>query len=450
MDDKPICCDLYSGLGGWAEGFISEGYHCRGFDIEAHDYGSGGYPGELIIRDVRSIHGSECKDAAVIVASPPCQEPSYRAMPWKRARALSPEEVGIPDPEWWDKPESKMSHVELLSWRVWQRDYPRPDPKLFIELFNSCFRIQREAIEAAGHYIPLVIENVRGAQKWVGRARANYGSYYLWGDVGVVGNRIIAGIPKFGISVSAMKAVKVPGFRFDGDGGSFQTAAVESMGKKANPDGTDNPPGSWFKIADSKNRGTKTSGRSLSYDAENKWGTHNMGPGEVMHAEIAANQDGRKGPGGDWFKDGRQGQDACAEGLKNNGGSWFAIGGPGQTVTGQNPDGRKVPGISLSEGKSVGFNVTAAQRYRDGIKHGGDCFSDPNWPGKQGGTKQSGISGVRENGKGDKWFQDGAAAHGSRSDSRKAASAMIAKIPFALAQYIARTFKPIPVDSTSR
>lgn len=45
------------------------------------------------------------------------------------------------------------------------------------------FRIQREACEAAGHHIPMVVENVRGAQKWVGRASWNYGSYYLWGDV---------------------------------------------------------------------------------------------------------------------------------------------------------------------------------------------------------------------------------------------------------------------------
>ena len=42
---------------------------------------------------------------------------------------------------------------------------------------------QREAIEAAGHFIPLVVENVRGAQKWVGRSRWNYGSFHLWGDV---------------------------------------------------------------------------------------------------------------------------------------------------------------------------------------------------------------------------------------------------------------------------
>lgn len=50
-------------------------------------------------------------------------------------------------------------------------------------LFEACFRIQREACEAAGRHIPMIVENVRGAQKWVGRARWNHGSFYLWGDV---------------------------------------------------------------------------------------------------------------------------------------------------------------------------------------------------------------------------------------------------------------------------
>jgi hypothetical protein len=50
-------------------------------------------------------------------------------------------------------------------------------------LFDACFRIQREACEAAGHHIPLVIENVRGAQPWVGRSRWAFGSFHLWGDV---------------------------------------------------------------------------------------------------------------------------------------------------------------------------------------------------------------------------------------------------------------------------
>jgi hypothetical protein len=65
----------------------------------------------------------------------------------------------------------------------WGRAKALPPPHLGIELFNAQFRIQREACEAAGHYIPMVVENVRGAQKWVGTARYHYGSFYFWGDV---------------------------------------------------------------------------------------------------------------------------------------------------------------------------------------------------------------------------------------------------------------------------
>ena len=138
MTTKPLAIDLYCGLGGWAEGFLSEDYRVIGFDIEAHDYGTGGYPGELVLRDVRSLTGAELVREygipAVIVGSSPCQEFSYRAMPWKRAKALGP-------------------------------------PHLGMELFQAQFRIQREVSEAAGRYVPMIVENVRGAQKWVGRAR---------------------------------------------------------------------------------------------------------------------------------------------------------------------------------------------------------------------------------------------------------------------------------------
>jgi hypothetical protein len=171
----PLAIDLYCGLGGWAEGFLAEGWRVIGYDIEAHDYGTGGYEGELILQDVTTLHGSQFKDAVVIVASPPCQAYSYRAMPWKRAKSLPP-----------------------------------PDNTLF----DACFRIQREASKAAGRYIPLIVENVRGAQKWVGPAKWHFGSYYLWGDVPAL--------------MPMVHSVKVRGFRFDGSGKSFQTAAVEA------------------------------------------------------------------------------------------------------------------------------------------------------------------------------------------------------------------------------
>jgi hypothetical protein len=141
---RPLAIDLFCGLGGWTEGLLAEGYEVVGFDREAHQYGARRYPGSLVVQDVLTLHGSQFRDAALIVASPPCQAYSYRAMPWSRARALPP-----------------------------------PDNTLF----ESCFRLQREASAAAGRHIPLVVENVRGAQKWVGRARWNYGSFYLWGDV---------------------------------------------------------------------------------------------------------------------------------------------------------------------------------------------------------------------------------------------------------------------------
>lgn len=83
---KPLAIDLYAGLGGWTDGLLAAGYRCIGFDIERHAYGTHKYPGQLVLADVRQIHGKQFRNADLIVASPPCQEFSYMAMPWSRAK----------------------------------------------------------------------------------------------------------------------------------------------------------------------------------------------------------------------------------------------------------------------------------------------------------------------------------------------------------------------------
>jgi hypothetical protein len=153
---KPLAIDLCCGLGGWTDGLLSEGWRVRGYDIEAHEYGDEKYPAELVLRNVLEMHGSEIVDADLIVASPPCQKYSYMAMPWTLAKAQA---AAI-------RADNSGQLLRELN-----------------AIFDACFRVQREASEAAGRYIPMVVENVRGAQPWVGRAAWNFGSYYLWGDV---------------------------------------------------------------------------------------------------------------------------------------------------------------------------------------------------------------------------------------------------------------------------
>jgi hypothetical protein len=202
---------------------LAEGYEVVGFDIEQHVYGEHRYPAQLVVQDVRTLHGSQFRSAALIVASPPCQAYSYRAMPWKRAKALPPP---------------------------------------CNELFDACFRIQREACEAAGRQIPLIVENVRGAQPWVGRARWNFGSFYLWGDVpALMPMRLtggLKGVPHrtagHWTNPAEHEGSKLPGFRFDGSGRSFQSASVE--GTKQG--------GDWFAEARKGGKG----GTSASYGSK--------------------------------------------------------------------------------------------------------------------------------------------------------------------------------------
>jgi hypothetical protein len=160
---KPIALDLCCGLGGWAEGLMAAGWRVVGLDIERHVYGEHHYPSQLVLQDVHTIHGSQFRDAGLIVASPPCQEFSYMAMPFSRGKRIAAALRGQGE-----FPEGYTGSRTVCELRA---------------LFDACFRIQREASEAAGRRIPLIVENVRGAQPWVGRAAWSHGSFYLWGDV---------------------------------------------------------------------------------------------------------------------------------------------------------------------------------------------------------------------------------------------------------------------------
>jgi C-5 cytosine-specific DNA methylase len=191
---RPLAIDLFCGLGGWTDGLLAEGYDVIGFDIKQHVYGEDRYPAQLVVQDVCTLHGSQFKDATLIVASPPCQEYSYMAMPWKLAKAKA---AAIRA----DTTGEKLAALNLL--------------------FNQCFRIQKEASLAAGKHIPMLVENVRGAIPWVGRSRWNFGSFHLWGDVPA-------------LMPITLKAAKVPGFRFDGSGKTFQSASVAGL-KGAGP-----------------------------------------------------------------------------------------------------------------------------------------------------------------------------------------------------------------------
>jgi site-specific DNA-cytosine methylase len=130
---KPLAIDLFCGLGGWAEGFIAEGYRVVGFDNDPRF--AKVYPGGFVLQDVRTLDGRRFRDARCIVASPPCNRYS-----------------NVPD---------------YFGTRKGGPDH---------SLVEAVWRIRRESGR------PTLVENVQGARRWLGPA-PHRGSQYLWGDV---------------------------------------------------------------------------------------------------------------------------------------------------------------------------------------------------------------------------------------------------------------------------
>jgi hypothetical protein len=309
---KPLAIDLFCGLGGWTEGLLAENYRVIGFDIERHAYGEHRYPGSLVIQDVLTLHGSQFRDAALIVASPPCQAFSWMSMPWSRAKA-------------------KAAAIRADETGQMRADLTR--------LFDACFRIQREACEAAGRHIPLIVENVRGAQPWVGRSRWAWGSFHLFGDVPAL--------------------MPIPG---------------KVPAKRAMDD--------------------------LKY-----------GQRKLAHAHLPVGN----GPLG--RNDGTENT-----GFKSSGMNWSDRSIKGQDFT--RIAGRQALADGVKQGGSgaVWFDKAVDERRKEGTK-----------ALKDGGKAYGGDFG---------WDGSPLRRGNSKSTGRKAASAMIAKIPLPLSRFIAKTFRP--------
>jgi len=248
---NPLAIDLFCGLGGWTSGLLAESYDVVGFDIERHAYGEHRYPAQLVVQDALTLHGSQFKDATLIVASPPCQEFSYMAMPWKRAKQIAKALRG--EGEFPDGYTGSRTVAELT------------------RLFDACFRIQREASKAAGHHIPMVVENVRGAEAWLGKAAWHYGSFYLWGDVPALMPMAFRGVKVGGIDFNDFKNGK-------GTSPAFSDAAVRAI---------KNSGGSWF---------------AIGLPGQKVTGQNPVTALSVGHGLPQSDESGRK-IGGDWFSD---------------------------------------------------------------------------------------------------------------------------------------------------
>ena len=126
--------DLYCGAGGWTDAFLDKGWRVVGYDIYRHP----AYRGELVLSNVLTLTAADLPaGTSLIVASPPCEEFSRFQMPWTRAK-----------------------------------NPPEPDLRLAAKAFQLA--------EELG--VPLILENVRMAQRWLGPAVAHWGPFYLWGD----------------------------------------------------------------------------------------------------------------------------------------------------------------------------------------------------------------------------------------------------------------------------
>lgn len=129
---QKVMLDLFCGRGGWTKGFLAHGWRCIGIDL----FPQPDYPGEFIQADI--AHLLELPEADFYCCSSPCEQFSIHGMKHFH-----------PNPKW---------------------------PWLGIALFNRA----KELLEATGK--PYVMENVRAANKFIGKQDYAFGPFYIWGN----------------------------------------------------------------------------------------------------------------------------------------------------------------------------------------------------------------------------------------------------------------------------
>ena len=127
--------DLFCGRWGWSKAFAARGWECVGIDLN----GVSELPANCNFyqQDVMKLDAEFCRAFDFSCASPPCDEFACFGMPHFRKNP--------------------------------------PFPYRGVEVFKHTQDILRES------GIPHVIENVKSAQPFVGKAEGHAGSFYLWG-----------------------------------------------------------------------------------------------------------------------------------------------------------------------------------------------------------------------------------------------------------------------------
>ena len=126
--------DLFCGRGGWTNAFLARGWECVGVDLNPQPE----YKGQFIQRDVLTIGPEFVKEFDFVCASSPCEEFSIHGM------------------------------------KCFHPNPPFPDMGLVL------FCWTRRLLDNAG--ITYVMENVRPAHQFVGKASHKCGPFYLWGN----------------------------------------------------------------------------------------------------------------------------------------------------------------------------------------------------------------------------------------------------------------------------